>query len=69
MPEYTRGAINAADVETPNVNPVPLARRSMLPLLTVLVATTGLAGCGMFENVFGSDKVDYRSAAAKSKPL
>ena len=58
-----------ADAEILNVNPVSLARRAALTTLTILTATLGLSGCGAFEGIFGGDKVDYRSAAAKSRPL
>ena len=45
----------------------PPARRA-LTLLTVAVAAS-LAGCSTIEGLFGGDKVDYRTTAAKAQPL
>jgi outer membrane protein assembly factor BamC len=59
-----------ADAETPNVNLLPAAQpaRLAVPLLTAAL-TAALAGCSTIEGLFGGDKVDYRSTAAKTQPL
>ena len=40
-----------------------------LRLAPLALALAGLAGCSSIGNLFGDDKVDYRSAAAKTQPL
>ena len=37
--------------------------------LSLMAVAVALAGCSTIDNFFSGDKVDYRSAAAKSKPL
>jgi outer membrane protein assembly factor BamC len=60
----------AADAETPNVNPFPAAPTTRLAttMLTTALAAL-LAGCSSIEGIFGGDKVDYRSTAARTQPL
>jgi outer membrane protein assembly factor BamC len=52
------------------VNPLPAAPSARLAV-TLLSATVAaaLAGCSSIEGLFGGDKVDYRTTAAKSQPL
>ena len=63
-----RGPQGAA-AETPNVKPTlaaPSHRLAMPALLVLALATTG---CSSLSDFLSGDKVDYRSGAAKSKPL
>ena len=58
----------AADPETLNVNLLPAAptARPAATLLTVALATA-LTGCSTLDGLFGGDKVDYRTTAARTK--
>jgi outer membrane protein assembly factor BamC len=52
--------------ETVNVKSRPAVTPTRLAVLALAAA---LAGCSSLEGLFSGDKVDYRNAAAKAKPL
>jgi len=48
--------------------PFPAPRRAA-PVWPILLALSALAGCSSIDGMLSGDKVDYRGAAAKTKPL
>ncbi len=58
--------------ENPNVSPDRTSRPGLprpLMLTAVAAAALGLSACSTLGDLFGGDKVDYRAAAGKGRPL